>query len=573
MYKHHASAGGLRRRLYETVDNNYENMGKRFAFIVSFAFILLGCSAQPKLTETQKLESLARVWGFLKYYHPNVATGQFNWDEAFKKHLPKVKAARSKEELSQIYLNWIESLGKLDEIKPKIRKNTFDKNFNLEWTDDTSIFNESLIQKLDFIEKNRFQGNSHYATVDSIGILTITNKDPYPDLYFRLPDEAHRLLNLYRYWNIVEYFFPYKYQTDQKWDDVLTEMIPKFRNAQHVSDYQFAVLEMVAKVNDSHAFISGEFAPKVFGYYWIQAKFKIIEGKAVISGFYNDSLALANDIRIGDVIYKVDGEPVNSIISRKSKYIVASNQAAKLRDFSDAVFNGVTDKVTITYERSDVLEEKQVKRYLFSDLKYAISQEKQKWEVLAGNIGYVNMGLLEIPDVPAMMERLMKCKAIIFDVRNYPKGTMDEISNYLNSEPRPYAKFIFPDLTYPGKYYWFNGDSAGKHNSNAYKGKVVILVNEHTQSHAEFTVMALQTADNAKVIGSQTAGADGNIILFELVGSIETRISGVGIYYPDGKETQRIGIVPDIEVKPTIAGIRSGKDEVLEKALEYIDKE
>lgn len=547
-------------------------MRKKLLIIISFVFILYGCSAQPKLNDIQKLESLARMWGFLKYYHPQVASGKYNWEEELIQSLPKVMSAQSKEELSQVYLDWIARLGEVKVPDSASKNSTFDKNFNLSWTDDTSLFTESLISQLDFIEENRGQGKNHYATVNPIGLLDITNENPYPELYFKQPDESHRLLSLFRYWNVVEYFFPYKYLTDQEWDDVLTEMIPKFRNAANVSEYHLAVLELVAKTDDSHAYISGEFAPEVFGYYWIPAKFKIIDGKAVISGFYNDSLAHANDIHIGDVIHRVNGETIESIIGRKSKYIPASNQSAKYRDFYNAVFNGVTDTVTITYERSGVLEEKQVKRYYFSDFSYRVSNKSPKWEILKGNIGYVDMGLLEIPDVAAMIKSLMKCKAIILDVRNYPKGTMDEISNYLNSEPRPYAKFTLPDLAYPGKYYWLKGDSSGRHNKSPYQGQVVLLVNEHTQSHAEFTVMALQTADNATVIGSQTAGADGNIIQFELVGGIKTRISGIGVYYPDGRETQRIGLVPDIEVKPTVEGIRNGKDEVLEKALEYIEK-
>jgi C-terminal processing protease CtpA/Prc len=48
-------------------------------------------------------------------------------------------------------------------------------------------------------------------------------------------------------------------------------------------------------------------------------------------------------------------------------------------------------------------------------------------------------------------------------------------------------------------------------------------------------------------------------------------ISGIGVYYPDGTETQRVGIVPDIEIRPTIGGIRNGKDELLEKAIELIN--
>ncbi len=49
-------------------------------------------------------------------------------------------------------------------------------------------------------------------------------------------------------------------------------------------------------------------------------------------------------------------------------------------------------------------------------------------------------------------------------------------------------------------------------------------------------------------------------------------ISGIGIYYPDGKETQRIGIIPDLEISPTIAGVRAGKDELLDKAIEIISR-
>ena len=48
-------------------------------------------------------------------------------------------------------------------------------------------------------------------------------------------------------------------------------------------------------------------------------------------------------------------------------------------------------------------------------------------------------------------------------------------------------------------------------------------------------------------------------------------ISGIGVYYPDGTNTQRIGIVPDIWVEPTINGIKQGKDEVLKKAIEIIE--
>jgi carboxyl-terminal processing protease len=547
-------------------------VGKRIVFIVSFVFIYSACLAQIKLTQNQKLESLAKVWGFLKYYHPSVASGKLDWDSELIRHVPKVKAARSKEKLSRIYLEWIARLGEIKEAAPAESRKTFDRNFNLDWTDNRSLFTDELISKLDFIEKNRHQGPSHYVTVYPIGIIDKFNEEAYPNLYFKYPDEGFRLLTLFRYWNIIEYFFPYKYVADQNWDDVLAEMIPKFRDAKSLSEYHLAVVELIAKVDDSHAEVSAEYAPEIFGSYFIPGQFEIIDNKAVITDYYNDSLARVNDIRVGDVIHRVDGEMIEDIIERKSKYICGSNKATKLRGFRNAVFNGETDKVEITFERNGILQEKQVKRYEYRDFGYTGIHKESKWKIMKDNIGYVDLGILEIPDVALMMESLLKCKAIIFDVRNYPNGTMDEIANYLNSAPRPYAKFTLPDMTYPGKYYWLDGDSAGRHNRNSYAGQVVLLVNEHTQSYGEFTVMALQTANNAIVVGSQTAGADGNIIFIDLPGKIETRITGIGVFYPDGKETQRIGIVPDAEVKLTIEGIRKGKDEVLEKAIAYIEK-
>ena len=47
-------------------------------------------------------------------------------------------------------------------------------------------------------------------------------------------------------------------------------------------------------------------------------------------------------------------------------------------------------------------------------------------------------------------------------------------------------------------------------------------------------------------------------------------ISGTGVYYPDGSETQRVGVKLVMEVKPTIRGIIEGRDELLEKAIEMI---
>lgn len=112
-----------------------------------------------------------------------------------------------------------------------------------------------------------------------------------------------------------------------------------------------------------------------------------------------------------------------------------------------------------------------------------------------------------------------------------------------------------------GKFEVSGNAKIGKTNSNYYKGKVAILVDETTQSASEFIVMALRTAPKSAVIGSQTAGADGDVSKILLPGGVSTSISGLGVYYPNGKGTQRTGISIDIQVKQTLQSIRNGEDQ------------
>src|SRR5690606_9070917 len=108
--------------------------------------------------------------------------------------------------------------------------------------------------------------------------------------------------------------------------------------------------------------------------------------------------------------------------------------------------------------------------------------------------------------------------------------------------------------------------------SDPYHGKVVVLVDEYTQSNAEFVTMSLQSRPGTRVMGSSSAGADGNISSIPLPGNLLTFMSGIGVYYPDGTNAQRVGVKVDQEIKRTIAGVRAGRDELIDAAIQWIDK-
>jgi C-terminal processing protease CtpA/Prc len=548
-------------------------MYKKIIFLLFLLASQLIFSKNP--TETQKIATTCKVWGFLKYYHPKVANGEFNWDKQLFEVLPKIEQAKTNQEFSLILENWIENLGEIKEISPiVISKDVeyFDKNFDLSWFNN-NIFSKKLAKKLKFIEENRFQGKQHYIS-DGINEMFFIKNENYSE--YKFSDKNSRFLALFAYWNVIEYFFPYKYLIDIKWDKTLEEMLPNFINAQNEEDFFDAMQQLTVRLNDTHVkFFVYKDKNQSKTYNYFPADCKIIDEKMVVTNIFADSLAKADGIKIGDVITKINDKSIKEIIAENRKIIGGSNEVSYLNNLIDPVLRSYEDNFKIDFLKDGKTVSRTIKIYDYHDshrnqfLKGY--PKKEKFKMLDNNIGYVNMGRIMVANIPDMIEKLSSAKAIVFDIRNYPNSTYEEISKFLNPKKALFAIYTEPDPNYPGRFQWKEGTSSGTENPNYYKGKVIVLLNEKSISQSEWTAMCFQTAPNTTIIGSQTAGADGNVFDISFIKQFFTRMSGLGVYYPDRRETQRIGIIPDIEVKPTILGIQQGKDEVLDRAIQFIE--
>lgn len=534
-----------------------------------FLFLSLHFSAQV-LSEDQKLESLCRVWGFLKYYHPDVAKGNLNWDQQLFKKINELERINDKATLNHLYSSWIESLGKINECTECLQeKDTtyFLKNFDLSWIDNSKIFTNVTSQKLRYIENNRNIGNHHYVGKGGRKIY-FRNENSYGSGF---SSKQVSLLELFRYWNYVEYFFPYKYQTDQNWNDVLTEMIPKFLHVDNDQDYQLALAELVTKTDDSHAFL---FSPLISLYQYgnrkLPVEYSYAEGKLVITKINDNRFHEKIPFTIGDVIYDVNGKTIPQMINSLGKYIPASKSWGKVNKIKSKLLFSSNDSLSVKLERNGQNMEVIAKTYFIKDIIIKKAPASQTWKFLdeKKKIGYVNMGILTKDDVNEMYKAMRFTESIIFDLRNYPKLTIIPLSELLLPQSTTYYQFTFPETSYPGKFY-SRKNNIGRKNPDYYKGNVIVLVDENTQSQAETTTMMFKQHPKSKIIGSNTSGANGDIIKFKIA-DLDTCFTGLGAYYPDGRETQRIGIIPDILIKPTVEGIKNGKDEVLERALLYI---
>lgn len=517
----------------------------------------------------ENLKKLGLIWGYLKYYHPGVAEGNYNWDYELFRIYKKTENAAA-EERDQILTDWIKGLGKFQTAKNSEPKNVKIKP-DLDWITNSGFSKELTELLLQLKDAKRPKVNYYVDFFPNVDNPDFRHENPYREMKY--PDEGFRLLSLYRYWNMIQYYFPYKNLIEEDWKGVLKEFIPKFINAKDETEYNLASLELIGRIHDTHANIWGnsKSLEKYFGERYSPVQLTFAENKPVVEDFYDEKLGTQTGLKKGDVITEINGENVDAIIKRSLKYLPASNYPTQLRDISRKLLRSNAETISLTILRDGKTEEKTIKTYAYSDIKIK-KEPKEFFKMLDGNIAYVYMGSVNADLLPEVFEKIKNTKGLVIDFRSYPSDfVVFKMGKLLKPEPLDFVKFTNTNNSQPGLFTFTPSLKTQGTGKKYYQGKIAILINETTQSSAEYHTMAFRTAPNAKVFGSTTAGADGNVSDIKLPGNISTMISGIGIYYPDGKETQRIGIVPDVEVKPTIDGIKNNKDEVLEKATKWIN--
>jgi len=524
--------------------------------------------------KTNDLKILGMVWGFLKYYHPNTAAGNFNWDYELFRILPKIIQSKTQQDRDAILTDWIKGLGSF-EVNTLLNIPTEEIKIapDLNWITNSNLSTDLSTQLLRVKNAKRENENYYIGLVKGNDNPEFSNEMAYSTMKY--PDAGFRLLGLYRYWNIIQYYFPYRNLIEEDWKEVLNEFVPKYINAFNELEYKLAILELIGRVHDTHAILYADLAINNYrGENYAPPKVKFIGRKAVVTGFYNQELGLKSGLVIGDVITSINNKPIEKIVQERLKYTPASNYPTQLRNLAKGLLRTNDTSLTVEFIRNKKAELREIKSYSIANINIYGDPHAQDtcFKMIKPDIGYIYPGTIKKGYLPKIMSEVQNTRGLIIDFRCYPSYFLIfELGKYLMPDSTEVVMWSKGNIVNPGYFTMVVGEKVGKKNNDYYKGKVIILVNEETQSSAEYHAMAFRAAPKAKVMGSTTAGADGDVSSIVLPGGIKTRISGLGVYYPDGRETQRIGIVPDIVVKPTIKGIKQGKDEVLDKAIEFIN--
>ncbi|WP_291580909.1 S41 family peptidase [Clostridium sp. UBA6640] len=572
-----------------------------------------------KLSEVQQknLHTLAKVWGFAKYRHPDITAGNINWDAELFRVMQKVLEATTKEEAGDIMAIWlnqfpfeVNTLSKEQEVLYHQVEEKAYLDVGFSWIKNRQVLGNNLADYLENLSGVKVTDNDNGYAVFERGDIVNVSSDSLMGNSIKYEDTGMRLLGLFRYWNIIEYFYPYKNLMDEDWDQVLYDKIPELALQKDKESYVLSIANLTTYIHDSHGFLYDNFKvlQQHFGTYKPNASIFNIDGQIVIAGMEDKS-----PLKLGDIVVAINGTTIEKRIEECNKYISVSDKNHFTNAFEDYLLCSTKEIAEIEVIRNGEKLSLDVPCYYNNnnrDVK-KLGKDKKNGFMEDKKIGYINATTLKSGDVDKLMKKFEDTEGVIIDVRgsygkmdNYSLFSNNIIGEYIKPEISEYQQFYSSNSFEPGKFFKSTINSSGRgfiekqldkgldsitfskifdngiirtslgkvKNRYQYNGKVIILMNECTQSVLETMVMSFMDAPNAMVIGTPSAGANGNAIEITLPGCIKTSISGLAVTYIDGSQTQRIGLKPDITVKQTVKGTAEGRDEVIEKAIELITK-
>jgi len=546
----------------------------KFKLIFLIVIILNGCNPNlfAKNNDSLIYKNLAvygQVWGFLKYYHPKPS--KIDWDKVLLDSYNDVKQVKSVYELNN-------KLYKLLEFCPK--RKIRDKKIvipdslqlnSFAWMQ-SELINANIKSELDFILNNKVKFKNKYVSIAPKAENPIFNEKNYPDTTSLT--EAIKYLSVTRYWNAINYYFPYKKLMKADWNQEYVDYIPRFINSKNYLQYYAILNEMSAKLKDGHGVIVSKiFNPydhKKWPPFWTQT---VSEGTFVKS-LRDSDICNEVDILIGDEIINIDSTSIDKCWKRLEETVANSNLEFVQRS-PYRLLGTKKDSTIFQIEREGDTLSRIVKNYPYKYFKSTNRKIKSPYYLYdkddrIRNTLYIDMNCLSSRDIDKNFKKeLFATDYVIIDLRWYPKFIFHQLTDLFLPKETIFARVTTANYNYPGTIKWLKPEKTGKKNAKCYQGTLILLVDSYTLSLSEYTVMALQTAKNCITIGTRTGGADGNVSDIHLPGDITANFSGLGFYYPDYTPTQQVGVKRDIKMVITKKSI-VGEDEILQKAIEYI---
>jgi len=386
-------------------------------------------------------------------------------------------------------------------------------------------------------------------------------------------DEALRLADVIIAWNVLQHFYPYFEVVEADCDRILTQTLQSAGADSSRTGFAQTLRRMLVPLRDGHARVFDSATERT----GLPLRFDRIEGEIVVA----DTVSPRNGehcARPGDVVESIGGTSVSDAIETRKRLVSGSEQWREQRTL-ELLGTGVPDtqvnlvlrregeRVECTVPRADSTNESRWRKRLQTE------PRPDSIDVLSGGTHYVDLTRTDMSALRPHLDRLADAEAIIFDVRGYPGRGHPELLQHLTSDTLQSARFEIPEIIYPDRQKIVGYRDTRwtlPPESPRITGQVAFLTDARALSYAETIMGIVEHYDLGTIVGQPTAGVNGNVNPLTLPGGYRIAWTGMRVRKHDGSQHHLIGIRPDVSATRTIEGVRAGRDEVLERAVEVV---
>lgn len=379
----------------------------------------------------------------------------------------------------------------------------------------------------------------------------------------RRDDVDTRLADVVVAWSVFRHFYPYWSDVGVNWD---ARLRPQLQTALEAAEtraaHLIAVRMVVADLADGHGSVRDLDA----GAQWmLPVQFRILAGQLVVTASRDAA------VPVGSVITAIDGVPAAMHVQKETQLASGTQQWRQSRAANALQTCRLESTVTLTIE-PPTGNARAAALHCNRSLPRAVESRPDSIAMLQPGVWYVDLTRVRAEQLRSMLDTLAKASRVVFDMRGYPTDAGAMVLPHLMRAPEDSTDRWMHVSRITGPFgqiaEWQSMSWSLRPAVPHIGGERVFLTDGRAISYAESVMGYVRDYKLGTIIGGTTAGANGNVANFTVPGGFSITFTGMRVTRHDGRTLfHTAGVGPDIPMEPTLAGIRAGRDELLERAL------
>lgn len=571
---------------------------RRLGLVLATGFILSGCamltqvgvqSAEMGLSErTRYWLDFGRTYAVVRHFHPSQAVEGTDW----KVFLPRLvqaglnaEQAGSERAIVDLLAPWLrqaqsgvrESDGEQrywQHAGPGLgsSQGTY-KSLRVsakpgDWKPASMLFKAQATQRMYTLQL------SSGSTLQIPLVLPAEVADAGPDpAQATLPQEPSEtalvLADIIELWGVLRHFYPYQDSVSVEWDAQLGKALsqvlerPESADSAELTEIRRQVLQQIlVAIEDGHAWYRDP-APEPRSV--AAARLIAVDAGVVVREAQPDS-----GLQRGDLLLSIGGRAADEVLQQHLQRYSGSPHRRLYQAMYFLLQRPAGQSLPVEVQRDEqALEVVTPAAGPFYDIAWRVPAQ------LPAGMGYLRLIGLDDAGLREQLAAIRDTRSMIFDLRGYPDSGALTLIRLLLTEPEAAQWMQVPRWVEPGGR-WHSLREIGwslQPEQPRLAQRTAFLVDAGAISYAESILGYVEGHCLGAIFGAASAGANGNVATVNLPGGGQAFFTGMRVTRHEGSFLHGQGIHPTHPVRPTLDGLRAGRDEVLDAAVEWLQSD